>query len=94
LHTIGSRKMVPPKMLRMVPLGERYIAFRLELLHPRLVGRDGGAFDADAVPGDGVGRVHRDPVVGLVALLDAEVVILKLDVEIGQDQLFRGSIAK
>ncbi len=26
---IGSRKIVPPKMLRMVPLGERYIALRL-----------------------------------------------------------------
>ena len=25
--TIGSRKMTPPRMLRIVPLGERYIAF-------------------------------------------------------------------
>jgi hypothetical protein len=25
--TIGSRKMTPPRMLRMVPLGERYIRF-------------------------------------------------------------------
>ena len=29
LHTIGSRKMVPPMMLRMVPLGERHISLRL-----------------------------------------------------------------
>ena len=29
LQMIGSRKIVPPRMLRMVPLGERYIALRL-----------------------------------------------------------------
>ncbi len=29
LQMIGSRKMVPPRMLRMVPLGERYISLRL-----------------------------------------------------------------
>ena len=26
--TIGSRKMTPPRMLRIVPLGERYISLR------------------------------------------------------------------
>ena len=26
LQMIGSRKMTPPRMLRMVPLGERYIS--------------------------------------------------------------------
>ena len=26
LHKIGSRKITPPKMLRMVPFGERYIS--------------------------------------------------------------------
>ena len=46
---IGSRKMTPPRMLRMVPLGDFHICLRLEFLHPRLVGGDGGAFDADAV---------------------------------------------
>ncbi len=28
LQMIGSRKMVPPRMLRMVPLGERHISLR------------------------------------------------------------------
>ena len=28
LQMIGSRKMTPPRMLRMVPLGERYISLR------------------------------------------------------------------
>ena len=27
LQMIGSRKMTPPRMLRIVPLGERYISF-------------------------------------------------------------------
>ena len=29
LQMIGSRKMTPPRMLRMVPFGERYISCRL-----------------------------------------------------------------
>src|SRR5690606_10572652 len=41
---------------------------------------------ADAVLLDGVGCVDRDLVVGLVALLDAEVVVLERHVEVGVDQ--------
>ncbi|CAI8362236.1 MAG: Uncharacterised protein [Cellulomonadaceae bacterium TMED98] len=37
---------------------------------PGLIGGDGGAFDADTVFFDGVGRVDGDLVVGLVALFD------------------------
>jgi hypothetical protein len=36
---------------------------------------------------DGVGGVDRDLVVGLVALLDRQVVVLQVDVEVRQDQL-------
>ena len=57
-----------------------------ELLDARLVGRDRRALDADAVLLDGVGRVDRDLVVGRVAVLDAEVVVLEVDVEVGVDQ--------
>ena len=35
---IGSRKMTPPRMLRMVPLGERHIFLRPEFLGAGLVG--------------------------------------------------------
>ena len=59
----------------------------LELGDARLVRRDGRALHADAVGLDRVGRVHRDLVVGLVAILDAQVVVLQVDVEIGEDQL-------
>ena len=59
----------------------------IELLHARFVGRDGGAFDPDAVALDGLGGVDRHLVGGLVAVLDREVVIFEVDVEIGMDQL-------
>ena len=55
---------------------------------PRLVRGDGGAFDADPNRLDGLGRVDRDLIVGGVPVLDREVVIMQVDVEIGQDQLF------
>src|SRR6266511_1654312 len=58
-----------------------------ELRDTRLVGGDRRAFDADAVALDGVGRVDRDLVRGLVATLDRQVVVLQLDVEVRLDQL-------
>ena len=59
----------------------------VEFLHPRFVRRDGGAFHRDADLLGLVGGVDGDLVVGLVALLDAEIVIEEIDVEIGMDQL-------
>ena len=57
-----------------------------ELLDARLVGRDRRALDADAVLLDRVGGVDRDLVVGLVALLDGEVVVLEVHVEVRVDE--------
>ena len=57
-----------------------------ELLDPRLVGGDGRALDADAVPLDGVGGVDGHLVVGRVTVLDAQVVVVEVDVEVGVDQ--------
>src|SRR5262249_60783068 len=59
----------------------------LELAHPRLVGRDRRAFDADADALDGLCRIHGHLVVGRVAVLDAEIEIEEFDVEIRMDQL-------
>ncbi len=58
----------------------------VEFLDAGFVGGDGGAFYAHTVLLDRIGRVDRDLVIGFVALLDREVVILKVDVEIRQDQ--------
>ena len=85
--TIGSRKMTPPRMLRIVPFGERYMRLRPNSSTRASSGRDRRALDADAVLLDGVGRVDGDLVVGLVALLDAEVEVLQVDVEVREDQL-------
>jgi hypothetical protein len=69
------------------PVGRAVHALEAELLDPRLVRRDRRALDADAVLLDRVGGVDGDLVVGLVAVLDAEVVVLEVDVEVRVDQL-------
>ena len=58
-----------------------------ELGHAGLVGGDGGAFDADAMLLDRMGRIHRDLVVGGVAVLHRQVVVVQLDVQEREDQL-------
>jgi len=58
-----------------------------EFLHPGLVRGDGGAFDADTDLLDGVGGVHGDLVVGLVAVFHPEVEIHQIDIEERGDQL-------
>jgi hypothetical protein len=53
-------------------VGRTVHALQAEFLDARFVGRDGRAFDADAVLLDGVGGIDGDLVVGLVAFFDAE----------------------
>ncbi len=84
---IGSRKMTPPRMLRIVPFGRLPHLLEVEFLDAVFVGRDRRALDADAVLLDGVGGVDRDLVVGGVAVFDGEVVIVDVEVEIRMDQL-------
>ena len=71
----------------MVPFGDLPHFLQVEFFDAGFVGRDSGALDADAVLLDGVGRVDRHLIGGLVAVLDAEVVVFERDVEIGVDQL-------
>ena len=68
-------------------VGRAVHVLEVEFLHPRFVRGDGGALDPDADLLDRFGGVDGDLVAGLVALLNAEVVIEQLDVEIGMDQL-------
>jgi hypothetical protein len=84
---IGSRKMTPPRMLRIVPLGERHICFRPNSSTLAFVGGDRGALDADPVALDGLGGIHRHLVVGRIPVLDPEVVVLELDIEERQDEV-------
>jgi hypothetical protein len=75
LQMIGSRKIVPPRMLRIVPFGRAPHFLEAELLHAAFVRRDGGALHRDADLAGLVRGVDGDLVVGLVALLDREIVI-------------------
>ena len=85
--TIGSRKITPPRMLRIVPFGERYISFRPNSSHARLVGGDRGALHPHAVRLIASAASTVIAIFGGVAALDPEVVVLQLHVEVGQDQL-------
>ncbi len=58
----------------------------VEFLHAGFIRRDGRALHGDAVLFGRFGRVDGDLVVGGVAVLDRQVVILQVDVEIRQDQ--------
>ena len=84
--TIGSRKTVPSRILRMVPLGLFHIMFEVEFLHPGLIGGDGSAFDAYSVLLDGVGGVDGHLVVCLVPVFDTKVKIFDVDFQVGKDQ--------
>ncbi len=69
------------------PVGRAPHVLQLELLDARLVGRDGRAFDADAVALDGVRGIEGHLVVGGVAVLDGKIVVFQVDVEVGVDEL-------
>ena len=64
---IGSRKTTPPRMLRIVPFGERHICFRPNSSTRASSGVIVAHLTPDAVPLDGLRGVDRDLVVGGVA---------------------------
>ena len=59
----------------------------VEFLYTRLIGGDGSALDTDGVLLDGLSGVEGDLVVGLVTVLEAEIVVLEVDVEVRVDEL-------
>ncbi len=61
---------------------------KAEFLNPRLVRGNRGAFDAYTEFFDRIGRIDGDLIVRLITLLNRQIIILKIDVEIGQDQPF------
>ena len=61
---------------------------RTEFLDSAFVVGDRRALDRNAMLPGGIGRIDRDLVAGRVAVLDAEVVVLEVDVQVGVDQLF------
>ena len=61
--------------------------FKLEFLDTGLVSCDGGALNADLACLDGMSSIEGDLIIGGVTVLDAQVEILDVDVEVGEDQL-------
>ncbi len=84
---IGSRKIVPSRMLRIVPFGLRHMRLSLN----SLTRASSGVIVAHLTPTPYCLMASAASIVtlivGLIAVFDAEIVILQLDVEIGQDQL-------
>jgi hypothetical protein len=90
-------------MLRIVPLGESHTRvglacytkrtsaeltlLQLELLNTGLIGGDSGTLDTNTILLDSLGGINGDLVIGLVTVLNAEIVVLQVDVEIRQNQL-------
>ena len=58
-------------------------------LHSLLIGRDGGALDANIVLLDGLSRVNGDLVVSLVTVRKTQVVVLAVHIQVGEHQLKR-----
>ena len=83
----GLSKDCPVQDVPNGPVGGLVHPFEGELLHPVLVGGDRGALDADMVLLDRLGGLDRDPVVGAVAVLDAEIVVLDVKFEVWMDEL-------
>ena len=69
------------------PVGRLPHLLQFEFFDARLVRRDRRAFDANAVLQDRIGGIDRHLIVSTVTLFHAQVVIMQVDVEIGQDQL-------
>jgi len=68
---MGLRKTVPSRMERIVPFGLFHACLSLYSFHPCRVRRDGRALDAHAMLDDGIRRVDRHGIIGLVPMLDA-----------------------
>lgn len=65
----------------------RLTLLELKFFNTRLVGRDGGAFDTNRVLLDRLGSINGNLIVCLVTVLEAQIVVLEIDVEVGEDEL-------
>ena len=89
-HVAADDRLAEDRAVQNVPdrpVGRLPHLPEAELLHAGLVGRDRGAFDPHVVLPDRLGRLDRHPVVRGVTVFDPEVIILNVDVQIGQNQL-------
>lgn len=70
-------------MFRIVPLGDNHIFLRLN----SFTRGDRSTLDPDRVLLDCIGSVDGDLIIGRIARGNAQIVVLKINVEVRQDQL-------
>ncbi len=68
------------------PVGRLPHLLQSELLHPRLIGSDGGALNPYSVLQNSMGGIHGHLVSGGIAVLYAQIKIFQVDVKVGEDQ--------
>ena len=64
---------------------------QLKLLNTGLIGRDGGALDGNAVLLGSLSGIDGDLVIGLVTVLQTQVVVLQVDIEVSAKSVSPGS---
>ncbi len=62
-------------------------AFEIKLLNPILVWCNGGAFNANTVFFNGIGRIFGNLIIGFIAFLNAKIKVIQFNIQIGQNQL-------
>lgn len=67
--------------------GGEHTLLEVELFHTGLVRRDGGTLDANRVLLDGLGGIEGDLILGLIAILESQIVVLEVDVQVREDEL-------
>ena len=88
-HIVHHDRLAEHGTIQDIPdgaIGRAPHLLQAKLLHTRFVGRNGGALDTNTVLLNRVGGVDRDLIVGLVALLHAEVVVLEVHIEVRVDE--------
>src|ERR1700710_1734997 len=96
--TMGSLKTVPPRAFRIVPLGDSHTVgsqlglrrpfsgehtlLEVEFLDSRLIRSDGSALNTNGVLLDRFCCVDGDLVVGLVPVLQTQIVVLEVNIQI------------
>ena len=83
----GARKTVPSRMARIVPVGALPHFLRIVFCHPGCIWCNSGTFNRNTVFFRCQRGIHRHLIVGLVAVLQSQIIVLCFQINIGQQQL-------
>ena len=60
---------------------------QVELLDTGLIGGDGGTLDTNTILLNGLGGINGNLVVGLITVLNTQIVVLEINIKVRQNQL-------